>query len=143
MKRSREIEDVVRGVIDAFDRGDTAYIERTTSRDPGVVVIGTDPGEYATGYERVMGMLREGTPGPGQPIHVRVTELRGYEDGDVALADGTGVFERDGESVDIRFTAVLVREQGDWRVVQNHASIGVPNDKMFEPLFGRARAETH
>jgi hypothetical protein len=43
----------------------------------------------------------------------------------------------------VRFTVVLLREKDGWHVVQNHASIGVPNDKMFDPLVRRARAATH
>ncbi len=75
-------------------------------------------------------------------IHVRIAELRGYEHGDVGWADGTGTFEHDGESVEVRISAVFLREKGDWRMVQNHASIGVPNDHMFEPLFRGAPAAT-
>jgi len=75
-------------------------------------------------------------------IHVRIAELRGYEHGDVGWADGTGTFEHDGESVEVRISAVFLREKGDWRMVQNHASIGVPTDLMFEPLFRGAPAAT-
>jgi ketosteroid isomerase-like protein len=31
----------------------------------------------------------------------------------------------------MRMTTVLVREDGQWRVVQSHASIGVPNADIF------------
>jgi hypothetical protein len=29
-------------------------------------------------------------------------------------------------------TAVLRREEGEWRTIQSHASIGVPNANMFD-----------
>jgi hypothetical protein len=49
--------------------------------------------------------------------------------------------QRGGESVEVRFTNVLVREGGAGRIVQAHASIGVPNERMFDPtLTGAASA---
>jgi ketosteroid isomerase-like protein len=142
MKRSEEIEQLVRGFVEALERGDIAYIERATSREPGVVAIGSDASEYSRDFKQIIDLMRESTPQAGMQIHARVAELHGYEHGDVGWADGTGAFERDGESVEVRLTAVFVRERGEWRMVQNHASIGVPNDHMFEALFRRAPAAT-
>lgn len=143
MKRSAEIEQLTRDFIAALERGDIAFIERTTSREPGVVAIGSDPNEYATDYERIIRLMSESTPGAGLQIHVRLNQIRGYEHGEVGWGDGTGAFEHDRESVEVRFTLVLLREKDGWRVVQSHASIGVPNDRMFDPLFRRAHAATH
>jgi len=140
MKRSKEIEQLGRDFIAALERGDLGFMERTTSREQGGVVIGSDPREYATGYEQIIRALGESTPGEGPQIHVRHEEIRGYEQGDVGWADGTGAFEHDGESVELRFTMVAIREKDGWRIVQNHASIGVPNDRMFDPLFRRMPA---
>ena len=139
MKRSAEIEQLSRALIDALERGDIGFIEGATSREPGSVAIGTDPNEYSREYDEIIKLMRESAPDAGMRIHVRLAEIRGYEHGDVAWADGTGAFERDGQSVETRFTLVFVREKGEWRVVQNHASIGVPNEKMFEPIFRPAQ----
>jgi hypothetical protein len=65
-------------------------------------------------------------------IHVHLDSIDGYEDGDIGWADGTGRFEHDGKSVQVRMTAVLRREEGEWRTIQSHASIGVPNANMFD-----------
>lgn len=143
MKPSKEIEQLGRDSIAALERSDLAFIERTTSREPGVVAIGSDPSEYATGYERIIDLMGQSTPGAGPQIHVRLEEIRGFEHGEVGWADGIGAFEHDGESVEVRFTIVAVREQDGWRIVQNHASIGVPNDRIFDPLFRPARAARH
>jgi hypothetical protein len=142
MKRSQEIEQLMRGFVEALGRGDIAYLERATSREPGVVAIGSDPNEYLRDYEQIIELMRESSPEAAMHIHVRIAEFRGYEHGDVGWADGTGTFVRDSESVEVRITAVFLREKGDWRMVQNHSSIGVPNDHMFEALFRRAPAAT-
>ena len=135
MKRSQEIEQFMHDLVAALERGDSAFMERTTSRMPGVVSIGSDPDEYARDYERIMSLFNESTPQGPLHIHVRLTEVHGYEQGDVGWADGAGSFERNGESVETRFTAVLLREAGKWRAVQSHASIGVPNDHIFDRVF--------
>jgi len=43
----------------------------------------------------------------------------------------------DGRRVPVRLTAVLHQEDGDWKAVQSHASIGVPNEQMLDPMFQR------
>lgn len=140
MKRSPEIEKEFRDTIEALERGDIEFLKAATSRDPGVVSIGSDPDEYARGLEKIIGMIGDSTPEGPLGIHVRLSEIRGYEHGDVGWADGIGTFERDGDSVEVRMTGIAVREGGKWRGVQNHASIGVPNERMFDKVYRRPRA---
>src|SRR5260370_3066271 len=137
MKRSQEIEQFMRDLVAALERGDSAFMERTTSRAPGVVSIGSDPNEYARDYERIMSLFNESTPQGPLHIHVRLTEVHGYEQGDVGWADGTGSFDRNGESVETRFTAVLLGQARQGRAVQRHRPIGVPHDAPLDPLFPR------
>jgi ketosteroid isomerase-like protein len=125
----------MRDMIAALERGDIDHIDRTTSREPGVVAIGSDPGEYSRERDQIIELMRQSTPEVGMHIHAGIDEIRGYEDGDVGWADGTGSFTRDGDSVSVRFTGVARREDGEWRIVQTHASIGVPNDHIFDALF--------
>jgi ketosteroid isomerase-like protein len=138
MKRSPEIEKSSRDVEAAFERGDFAFVEQATSREPGCVSIGSDADEYIRDYEQIISSLRESTP----DIHFRIGEFRAYEHGDVGWGDGTGTFERDGESVPVRVTVVLLREGGQWRAIQSHSSIGVPNDRMFDSMFRRPDTTT-
>jgi hypothetical protein len=37
--------------------------------------------------------------------------------------------------VAVRMTAVLHQDDGEWKAVQTHASIGVPNDRVLDPMF--------
>ena len=57
-------------------------------------------------------------------------------------ADTTGSFQIDGKTVETRGTAVFLREEGEWRAVQSHVSIGVPNERMFDQVFQRQKAVT-
>ena len=135
MKRSPEIEQVFRDVIEALERGDLEFVKAATSRQPGVVSIGSDPDEYERGFEEITRMIGDSAPEGPLGVHVRISEIRGYEHGEVGWADGIGSFERAGDSVEVRLTGVVVREAGHWLSVQNHASIGVPNARMLDPLF--------
>jgi hypothetical protein len=37
----------------------------------------------------------------------------------------------DGKEIQARFTTVFHREHGEWRIVQHHVSIGVPNEEAI------------
>jgi hypothetical protein len=141
MKRSPEIEKLIRESLASFERGDFSVVGKMTSKQPGVVSIGTAAEEYERGYDRIVGQLRsemDATP----RLHFRISEIHAFEDGDVGWADGTGSFESDGKTVETRSTGVYLRESGEWKGVQSHVSIGVPNANMFDPMFQRHKAAT-
>jgi ketosteroid isomerase-like protein len=141
MKPSPEIEKLLRESLESFERGDFSVAEKMTSKQPGVVSIGTAADEYERGYDRIVRQFR--TEAQATPrIHFRIGEIHAFEDGDVGWADGTGSFESDGKTVETRSTAVYLRESGEWKGVQSHVSIGVPNELMFDPLFPRQTART-
>jgi SnoaL-like domain len=131
MQRSPELERIAQETMAAIERADMDALERMTSRDESVVTIGTDPAEYARGFDENMRLMQESTPEADMDIHAHLDDVRAYQDGDIGWMDGVGRFERDGETVDVRMTGVLRREDGEWRWVQSHASIGVPNAQMF------------
>jgi len=55
-------------------------------------------------------------------------DLRCYSEGSVGwVADRARFVLGDGSEIPFRFTAVFRREDGAWRMVQAHASLGVPN----------------
>ena len=62
-------------------------------------------------------------------------DLEAFVDGDVGwVADRPMLDVGDGNPVAIRFTAVFLREDGDWKLVQSHGSIGLPNESSFGEL---------
>jgi SnoaL-like domain len=131
MQRSPELERIAQETMAAIERADMDALERMTSHDENVVTIGTDPSEYARGFDENMRLMQESTPDADMHIHAHLDEVHCYEDGDIGWMDGVGRLERDGETVEVRMTGVLRREDGEWRWVQSHASIGVPNAQMF------------
>ena len=134
-ERSPEIEQVLRDTLDAMVRSDVDEIGRRTSRDACVLSIGSDASEWAEGYDEIMQMFHESTPDGELGVRVGLDDLQAFREGSVGWAAGHGYFEMEGRRVPMRLTAVLHQENGDWKAVQSHASIGVPNEQMLDPMF--------
>ena len=132
---SPEIERVLRDMLDALARSDIEGIGRRTSRDPCVVGIGSDPAEWAEGYDNLMRIWGESTPDAELGVKVGLDDVKGFREGSVGWAAGHGYFEMAGKRVPVRMTVVLHQEDGEWKTVQTHASIGVPNDRILDPVF--------
>jgi len=65
-------------------------------------------------------------------VRVVADDVDIHVEGDVAWAEGHGRFMRAGGGErSARMTWVLVREDGQWKFVQSHASIGAPNAEIF------------
>jgi hypothetical protein len=58
--------------------------------------------------------------------------------GDTGWADCVGRLVAGVEAVPVRITSVLLRAAGQWKIIQTHISIGVPNEHMFDPMFRAA-----
>ena len=68
----------------------------------------------------------------GDDIQAVADDIDIHVQGDVAWAEGRGRFTNaSGGQRPVRLTGVLVREGDQWRVVQSHASIGIPNADIF------------
>jgi ketosteroid isomerase-like protein len=132
---SSEIEQILRGTVEAMARSDIDEIGRLTSRDACVVGIGSDPAEWTEGYDDLMRLMRDATPDGELGVTVGLDDVKAFREGSVGWAAGHGHFEMDGKRVPVRITAVLHQEDGDWKAVQTHASIGVPNDRMLDSMF--------
>ena len=132
---SVEIEQVLRDVVEAIANSDLDEIGRRTSRDPCAVAIGSDPAEWSEGYDEIMRLMRDSTPDAEIGITAGLDDVKAFAEGTVGWAAGHGYFEIGGERVPVRITAVVHQEDGEWKMVQTHASIGVPNERMLDPLF--------
>ena len=125
-ERAPEIEQLLRDTMGAMERGDIETIERR---------IGSDGSEWVEGYEDNMRLWRESMPEGPSKMHSALDDVTAYREGSVGWAAAHGYFEVEGQRVPVRLTMVVHEEDGEWKAVQSHASIGVPNDRMFDPIF--------
>ena len=126
MEPSVELRELTKQIARAVGAGDVAFLERHTSRQPGVAFLGTDPDEWWTGPESVRraleGQVEAGVEVfPGEPV--------AYAAGDWGWAVDRQLRFRVGEREQpFRMSVVYRREAGVWRMVHFHSSLGVPND---------------
>jgi ketosteroid isomerase-like protein len=131
MERSEEIEGVIRGLFDALGSGDAGALDDLLSRQPGVLFLGTDAAEWWEGYDTVSRVTQEQVK-EMKGIDVELSEASGYADGGVGWGSARARYAMPGGGGnEIRFTGVFRREDGRWRLVQGHSSIGVPNEEAF------------
>jgi uncharacterized protein (TIGR02246 family) len=124
-----EIRTVLDQLLEALSAGDAEQMRSMLSERPDAVHIGTDAEEWWTSKQIVDAMAAAG--GAGE-IQVIADDIDIHVHGEVAWAEGHGRFTMAGGGErPFRMTAVLVREDGQWKVVQSHACIGVPNAHIF------------
>jgi uncharacterized protein (TIGR02246 family) len=125
----QQVRAVIDEMVGALNAGDVGRIRSLLSERPDAVHIGTDASEWETSKEFVDAVAAAGTDSGIQAV---VDDLSVHVLGDVAWAEGRGRFTNpDGAQRPVRVTGVLVREDGGWKVAQQHSSIGVPNADIF------------
>jgi ketosteroid isomerase-like protein len=124
-----EIRNVLDETIQALNAGDAQRLRTQLSERPDAVHIGTAAEEWVTSKQFLDALA---DLGGGDDIQAVADDLGIHVQGDIAWAEGRGRFTRaDGAERPVRMTYVIIREDGRWRLVQSHASIGVPNAEIF------------
>lgn len=124
-----EIRAVFHQLLEAQNAGNAERVRSMLSERPDAVHIGTDAGEWWTSKQVADAVAA--APG-GDDIQAVADDIDIHIQGDVAWAEGRARFTNaSGGERPVRMTGVLVREDGQWKVAQSHASIGVPNADIF------------
>ena len=135
MERSAELRDLCIALSEAHSRPDASFIERHVSSQEGVLSIGSDPKEWIEG-EQVLEIFKQALQeavirsSPSEEEFVR--ELDAFVEGTVGWASSRFRWmSKDGNEIPMRWTAVFHLEDGEWKMAQAHASVGVPNEEVF------------
>jgi ketosteroid isomerase-like protein len=132
MERSAEVESWLRDGYALMERGDVNAMGALVSEADGTVMIGTDPNEWWHGHEAILKAFREQVEALGGGFPLSAGDPRAYVQGDVGwVADRPAFRAPDGSTIETRLTGVVRREDGGWRWVQAHFSIGIPNEQAF------------
>jgi ketosteroid isomerase-like protein len=127
MEASEEVRDGFLRFCDAVKANDVGSFDDVVSEDDATLVIGTAPGERITDRDRLkFGFRTEGYwIEPSAPV--------AYAEGGMGwVADDVNLHFPDGTEVATRVTAVLVKEDGAWRLVHAHFSVGVPDEEVAD-----------
>ena len=131
MERSPELEDLVRAWFEAATRGDASLVDTLVSPGQWTRLIGSDPGERFSGGAAVADFLRGEVEGAGGQVKFAPAETEAFSEGNVGwAATSLTITMPDGRHVSPRWSAVFHQENGDWKFVQTHASIGIPNEAI-------------
>ncbi len=130
MERAPELEDVVRRWYAAIAAGEGAFAERGLSRHAGLLVVGTDPREWWVGYGTAAARFATQIQELGGQLRAVPGDLHAYREGSVGWAADQPTFHLpEGTALALRLTAVFRQEEGEWRCVQWHVSVGVGNEE--------------
>ncbi len=127
MTRSPELQELMVRFYEALASGDAAFIDRHFSKAEAARGVGTDPQEWWQGA-RVAGAWKEQLQAMGGSMPLVAGGPEAYVEGTVGWAADRPMLELGGGVVPVRLTAVFHREDDEWRLVQVHGSLGVPNE---------------
>jgi hypothetical protein len=136
MQRSTGVEQAVLRFYERFSANDLEGFGAGLSPNADGMVIGTGPTEWYNGRDAWIGAYAEQIGAiPG--IRIEAGDPRGWEDGSVGwAADRPNFILPDGTPVPVRLTLVLTRDGTEWKPVQAHFSLGVPDEQMMNVLGG-------
>jgi adenylate cyclase len=130
MKPSNEVRNAVPGLYESMGMGDVGAIERLFSCQSGVLVIGTDPNEWWAGHDAIVEAFKAQLQESGTR-KVDPGDLNAFAEGSVGwAADRRTMRLASGKEITIRETFLFHQEDGDWKLVQVHASVAVPNAEL-------------
>ncbi len=134
MRRSAEVRDTLLRFYEVFSAPDLEGFARiiTQEADESVLVIGTDPGDWAEGRQRWIA-AREALTHSMEGLRLEAgEEPRGYEEGSMGWVNDRPRAVLPEGSISTRLTGVVRQEQGEWKLVHIHLSVGVPDEEVVD-----------
>ena len=133
MRPSTPVRDALRTFYQRFSAHDPDGFAAIIASGPGVSVIGSAPGEGHDSRESWVSAYTDFIPEAGLRLEDG-TEPRGWEEGSVGfVVDEPRFVMPDGSFLPTRLTGVLHQEDGEWKVVHLHFSVGVPDEDALQP----------
>jgi hypothetical protein len=129
MEEAPELKALTLRFYEAISKGDLAFIRKLTSSQQGVLGIGTDPNEWWAGGGTLAKKFQAQLEEMGGRMEIVPGDPDAYREGSVGwMGDRAAWRLQDGTEVPFRLTAIFHKENGDWKIVQFHTSVGVPNE---------------
>lgn len=128
MVESLELKRVLEEFYSALGHGDKERLGGLVSSQAGVLGIGTDTAEWWEGSEVLQTKMQKQMEEMGH-FELSGGAARAWEEGSVGwAADEVTLKMQDGTESALRVSAVFHKEEGKWKMVQFHVSVGVPNE---------------
>ena len=132
MERNDELAAYVTQMFGLFETGDVAAMDDMLSREKGVIGIGSDPREWWIDDALREAFLAQVPMMHGAGLRFEPGDVEAYSEGSVGwIANQPTLTMPDGGGVPMRFTGVFHEEDGAWKMVQFHLSIGAMNEESI------------
>jgi hypothetical protein len=134
MRRSAEVRDTLLRSYEVFPaEAPKDFAQIIAQQDEGTLVIGTDPTQWTEGREQWIA-ARVAVVHEMEGLRFEAgEEPRGYEEGSMGWVDDRPrAALPDGNAISARLTGVVRQEDGEWRLVHIHISVGVPDEEVVE-----------
>ena len=127
-EEQRSVLAVLHEMLDAQEVGNVGRVLATLSGRPEAAHMATDGVKWETSWEAAQAV----TAVPGDGMRMVPDHFTAHIQGGVAWAEGFArISNRSGAERLVRMTYVFVREQGEWVIVQSHASLPVRDAEIF------------
>jgi hypothetical protein len=124
----RRVLAVLHEMLDAQELGAMGRVLATLSSRPEAAHMPTDGAKWETSWEVAQAV----TAVPGDGMRMVPDHFTIHIQGGVAWAEGSArISNRSGAERPVRMSYVFVREQGEWVIVQSHASLPVRDAEIF------------
>ena len=124
MERSAELTTMVQQFYDGINRHEPTVVAALIAGDERALFVGTEGGDWWAGHDAIVDVLTEKLE-TIEGFELVAGEPTAYADGNVGwFADRPSFRLADGTNVPARLTGVALRDDGSWRVVQGHMSMG-------------------
>jgi SnoaL-like domain len=128
-EEQRRVLAVIYEMLDAQELGNVGRVLDTLSERPEAAHMATDGIKWETSREAAQAVTA--VPGDGMLPVADHFDIH-LQDG-VARVEGLGrLINQNGAERPVRMSGVLVREHGQWVIVQSHASLPVQDAEIFK-----------
>ena len=133
MGHSDDLRDLMLRFYEASSTGDLSFVDRHVSRQERAAFIGTDPDEWWEGFEALRDAMGAQSEAMGGMLQIVPGQIRAYSEGSLGwVIDRDALFRLpDGTEMPFRNTAIFHWEDGKWKLIHAHSSIGVSNEELF------------
>jgi hypothetical protein len=132
MESAPELVALLQRYYAASAQGDTTLLDLLIARHPGALVVGTDPDEWWRGGDQIVETWTAAWQERGG-LPVEGSQPEAFRAGQVGWVADRALWRLpDRRTIPFRLTAVFYRDGGEWRMVQAHFSLGVPNETFAE-----------
>jgi SnoaL-like domain len=129
MQSCEELKNLVLRHYGKFSSGSQSEtIHEMYSLQDGVVIIGAGPDEWFDDREGILRVIKEGST---TKLDIHVQNLKACCEGSVGWTmDRVLVKLPNGVEIPIRHTRIFQQEDGTWKMVHLHVSMGVSDERM-------------